>query len=155
MRASPLLLGFMIAVSPALAQGNEGAPVNIEADTNTFDTNQKIITYCGNVIVSQADMRLRANCVRAEIGLGTTINKVVADGGVVVNATTGTITGDAGTYDVGARLITVTGKVVLTSDKNVMRGSLLTYNVTTRQAKFSASGQRVQGLFMPAAGTAP
>jgi lipopolysaccharide export system protein LptA len=100
-------------------------------------------------------MRLRANCVRAEIGEGTTINKVVADGGVVVNATTGIITGDAGTYDVGAHLITVTGKVVLTSDKNVMRGSLLTYNVTTRQAKFSASDRRVQGLFTPAAGTTP
>src|SRR5690242_13513522 len=101
MRAFLLLLGILVTASPVRAQGNEGAPVNIEADTNTFDTKQKIVTYCGNVIVSQAEMRLRANCVRAEMGEGTTINKVVADGSVVVNAATGTITGDAGTYDLG------------------------------------------------------
>jgi lipopolysaccharide export system protein LptA len=71
---------------------------------------------------------------------------------VVFDAPSGSATGDNGVYDVRPRTITLTGRVVLTKEKNVMRGSSLTINLVTGVAQLGAggtSGGRVQGLFTP------
>jgi len=55
-------------------------------------------------------------------------------------------------HDVAPRLITLTGRVVLNKEKNVMRGTMLTVNLVTGKAELGAkgaSGGRVQGLFTP------
>lgn len=114
-------------------------------------------TYSGNVIVTQGDIRMRANRVRINVISGKP-NKIYADGNVVVNSASGTATGDAGVYDVAPRLITLTGHVVLTKEKNVMRGAQLTVNLVTGVANLGGGGGvtgthggggRVQGLFTP------
>ena len=49
-------------------------------------------------------------------------------------------------------LITLTGHVILTKEKNVMRGTTLTVNLATGEAQLGAKGApggRVQGLFTP------
>jgi lipopolysaccharide export system protein LptA len=94
---------------------------------------------------------MRANAVRVNIVDGKA-NKIFAKGHVVVDAPSGTATGDNGVYDVNPRLVTLTGHVVLTREKNVMRGSLLTVNLITGVATLDGGkqqGGRVQGLFTP------
>jgi lipopolysaccharide export system protein LptA len=112
-------------------------------------------TYTGNVIITQGDTRLRANRVRILIVDGHA-QTAYADGNVVANSpTSGTATGDNGVYEVAPRIITLTGHVVLTKEKNVMRGAQLTVNMVTGVAnlgggvKGQAGGGRVQGLFTP------
>lgn len=140
---------FLLSGSAAIAQVRDvDAPVTWEADDQVVDTNAKTVTTTGNVIVTQGDMRLRADTVRIEGYEGSTAERIVANTRVVVDSPTmGTATGDTAIYDIAQHLITFTGKVVLTKDKNVLRGSVLTYNLDTRQAKFSNPGRRVQGLF--------
>ncbi|HWA90579.1 MAG TPA: lipopolysaccharide transport periplasmic protein LptA [Rhizomicrobium sp.] len=134
-----------------LSQKDMAAPIEVSADRFDADLNSKTGTYTGNVLVKQGEMHLRADKVRVNVVSGKP-EKIFANGNVVFQAPSGNASGDAGVYDVAPRLITLSGRVVLTKDKNVMRGSTLTVNLATGQAQLGAKslpGQRVQGLFTP------
>jgi lipopolysaccharide export system protein LptA len=82
-----------------------------------------------------------------------------AHGHVVVDSTSGSAIGDDGVFDVVARVIHLTGHVVLTKGQNVMRGSALDVAMATGQAHLVAVGEngapaRVQGVFIPSQTTA-
>jgi lipopolysaccharide export system protein LptA len=77
-----------------------------------------------------------------------------------MTAPSGNAQGDNGVYDVRPRLVTLTGHVILTKQKNVMHGNKLVVNMVTGLAQLSSGGgpgsTRVQGLFTPPpASTAP
>ena len=152
------------AQSPLLSKHDSNAPINISADKFVADSNAKTGTWTGNVVVIQSDVRMRANSVRLNVtGKDNKPDKIFADGNVVVDSpNSGTITGDDGIYDVVAHTVTMTGKqVVLTKDKDVMRGTQLTVNLDTGKATLGAgkvpgspnapaqTGGRVQGIFTP------
>ena len=167
------VLMLMIAATPALAAApaspllskhDSNAPINISADKFVADSNAKTGTWTGNVVVIQSDVRMRANSVRLNVtGKDNKPDKIFADGNVVVDSpNSGTVTGDDGVYDVVAHTVTMTGKqVVLTKDKDVMRGTQLTVNLDTGKATLGAgkvpgspnapaqTGGRVQGIFTP------
>ena len=154
------------AAAPVLASKHDAnAPINISADKFLADSNAKTGTWSGNVLVVQGDMRMRANSVRLNVvGKDNKPDKIFANGNVVVDSpTSGTVTGDNGIYDVVARTVTMTGKVVLTREKNVMRGSQLTVNLETglatlgggAKAAGTSTGGRVQGIFTPPPSSAP
>jgi lipopolysaccharide export system protein LptA len=131
---------------------NPNAPIEVSAKNFDADANAKTATYSGDVIIRQGEVRMRADAVRINAVDGKA-DKIFARGHVVVDAPSGTATGDNGVYDVNPRLVTLTGHVVLTREKNVMRGSLLTVNLITGLAKLDSGteqGGRVQGLFTPA-----
>ena len=146
------------AAKPVLSQHDNNAPIDISSDSFQADLNGKTGTYTGNVIITQGDMKLRANSVKI-----TTVNdkadKVMATGNVVMDSPkSGTATGENGVYSVGPRTVLLTGNVVLKKGKDVMRGSQLTVNLATGQAvlgggvKSQAGTQgssRVQAVFTP------
>ena len=139
------------STSDLLGGHNSKAPINVTADSFQGDIVAKIGTYVGNVIVTQGDMKLRADRVKVNVA-DNGPSRIEATGNVVVVSKSGTATGDTGVYDVGPRIITLTGKVVLTKDKNVMRGTSLQVNLVTGQAQLQAKGSqgnRVQGIFTP------
>lgn len=151
-----LLLDVLIGVAAqaaglGLSKRDADAPIAVSADHFDADINQKSGTYSGNVLVTQGDFHLRSDKVRVNVVSGKP-DKIYATGRVVFTAPSGNAQGDNGVYDVASRLITLTGKVVLNKDKNVMRGSLLTVNLVTGQAQLGAKGTaggRVQGIFTP------
>jgi lipopolysaccharide export system protein LptA len=134
-----------------LSKRDANAPIQVSADRFDADFNSKEGTYSGNVFVSQGDFKLRADKVRVNAPTGKP-DKIFAYGNVVFAAPSGNAQGDNGVYDVAPRLITLTGKVILTKEKNVMRGSTLTVNLVTGMAQLGAKslpGGRVQGTFTP------
>ena len=135
-----------------LGMQNPNAPIEVTANNFDADATTKTAIYSGNVIVHQGEIRMHADAVRITSVNGKA-DRIFAKGHVVVDAPSGTATGDDGIYDVNPRLVTLTGHVVLTRQKNVMRGPQLTVNLITGLAKLGGSsepGARVQGLFMPA-----
>jgi lipopolysaccharide export system protein LptA len=171
-----ILLLALLTATPAMAQTSSvapsltgkhdaNAPINVSADKFQADSNAKTGTWTGNVLVVQGDMRMRANSVRLNVvGKDNKPDKILASGNVVVDSpNSGTVTGDNGVYDVVARTVTMTGKVVLTRQKDVMRGNQLTVNLETGVATLGAgartpgtnSGGRVQGIFTPPSSSAP
>jgi lipopolysaccharide export system protein LptA len=134
-----------------LSKKDTDAPINVSADHLDVDFKTKDGVYSGNVVVVQGEMRLRADKVRIQVVSGKP-NKIFANGNVVFAAPSGNAQGDNGVYDVGPRTITLTGRVILNKEKNVMRGSTLVVNLVTGQAQLDAkatAGHRVQGSFTP------
>ncbi len=152
--------GLQAAPAAKPLAGDSNAPINISSDSFQADLNAKTGTYTGNVLITQGDMKLRANSVKL-----TTVNgkadKVTASGNVVVDSPkSGIVTGENGVYSVVPRTVVMTGNVVLKKGKDVMRGMQLTVNLITGQAVLGGgvksqtpggtqSGGRVQGVFLP------
>lgn len=135
-----------------LNKHDSNAPIAVSADNFTGDFKTKVGMYSGNVIVKQGDIRMRANTVKVAVKDGKP-DRIVADGHVILDApSSGTASGDQGVYNLGPRTVTLTGHVILTKDKNVMRGTTLVINLDTGAATLDAKGTqggRVQGLFTP------
>jgi len=138
------------AANGALAHHESNAPINVTSDNFVGNFETKIGTYIGNVVVTQADYKLRADQVRVNV-VNNKPSRFDATGHVVFVSTSGTATGDNGVYDLGPRVVTLTGHVVLTKDKDVMHGTALTVNMVTGESHLTAKGApggRVQGLFV-------
>ncbi len=145
------------APKPVAGQHDNNAPITIDADNFQADLNAKSGTYTGNVVITQADMKLRANMVKLTTVNGK-VDKAVASGNVVVDSPkSGIATGDNGVYSVVPRIVVMTGNVTLKKGKDVMRGVQLTVNLATGQAVLGGgkaqagtrSTGRVQGVFLP------
>jgi lipopolysaccharide export system protein LptA len=161
-----LSCGTAFADTPPTAKHDANQPIAISADRFVAEKNpaqgnggQITGTYSGNVLITQGEIKMRANTVRINV-IGGKPDKIYANGNVVVNSPSGTATGDNGIYDVAPRLVTLTGHVVLTKGQNVMRGPQLTVNLVTGVAQLGGGrvnstvnpgggGGRVQGLFTP------
>ncbi len=150
-----LLSGGLQAATAVKPQ--EGQEINVSSDRFVADLNGKTGTFVGNVLVTQGDIRMRADQVRITSVNGKA-DKVTATGNVVVDSpASGTATGDMGVYSVGPRTVLMSGNVVLKRQKDVMRGARLTVNLATGQATLGAGPKgtpgapqgRVQGVFSP------
>jgi lipopolysaccharide export system protein LptA len=138
-----------IAVASSKCKG----VTNVASDSFEGDFQTKVGTYIGNVVVTQADCKLRADKVVAEATSGKDINRLTALGNVVFDSSSGTATGDHGVYELGPKTITLTGKVILTKGKDVMRGTLLVVDMNSGLAHLTAKGMqggRVQSTLVPA-----
>ncbi len=162
---------------------NRDQPVHIEAATLEVRDKQKEATFSGDVRVTQGDTNMRCNSlvVFYEGGPGgpgdagktktktktmTTdqpgpggeqrIKRLEARGGVVVTQKEQTVTGSLGVFDMKTNTVTVTGNVVMTQGKNVLRGDRLVVNLTSGVSRVESGKNghgRVEGLFQPGAGT--
>ena len=135
---------------------NPDAPIDISANSFDADAAAKSALYSGNVVVRQGEIMMRADTMRTNF-VNDKPATILANGRIVIDAPSGVATGDKGVYDVNPRIITLTGNVVLTKDKNVMRGSQLVVNLVTGIAKLDGGdtpgkGGRVHALFSPNSG---
>lgn len=156
------LLLALAASPPAAAQGtsdllDSDQPIEINADSLEVQQNQQLAVFRGNVDATQGRIKLRADELRVHYadgkagadGLGGSIQRIDAVGNVFIWSPSETAQGDVGVYDVGNKVITLTGQVVLTRGENVLRGQRLVMNTETGVSKIDAGGGRVKGLFVP------
>ena len=80
-------------------------------------------------------------------GGSSSISRLEAKGNVVVTQKDQVVTGETAIFDTKANLITMTGGVVLTQCKNVLRGDRLMVDMTTGVSRVESDSGRVQGLF--------
>ena len=159
---------------------NRDQPVHIEASTLEVRDKDKVATFSGNVKVTQGDTGLRSKSLMvfyeqegdnaggaeaAKTMQAATpgpdgqqkIKRLEARGSVVVTQKEQTATGDLGIFDMKTNTVTLTGNVMMTQGKNVLRGDRLVVDLTSGVSRVESgkNGQgRVQGLFVPG-GPAP
>jgi lipopolysaccharide export system protein LptA len=138
------------AAQSTLSKCDSKAPLNVSSDAFEGDFETKVGTYSGNVIVIQTVCRLRADKVNVKI-VASKPDEITADGNVVFATPSGTATGDHGVYELekDPPTITLTGKVVLTKEKNVMRGTFLVVNTDSGIAHLTSPGRRVESTLQP------
>ncbi|HEY0849900.1 MAG TPA: LptA/OstA family protein [Bradyrhizobium sp.] len=81
-------------------------------------------------------------------GGSSSIKRLEARGSVVVTQKDQVVTGDLAVFDTKANLITMSGGVVLTQCKNVLRGDRLMVDMTTGVSRVESDTGRVQALFI-------
>ncbi|MGQ7793084.1 LptA/OstA family protein [Faunimonas sp. B44] len=164
-----------IAAGSASAQGfgeaftglstDSDQPIQIEADRLEVRDAEKIAIYKGNVRVLQGATVLKTAEMRvfytgqavgggqggaggaAGAAPGSSIDRIEASGGVVVQSDTQTATGERAVFEMATDMITLTGNVVLTENDNVVRGERLVVNLKTKEAR--VEGGRVQTILAP------
>ena len=180
--AGTLAIGVSAAQAQSTVQGvpnavqgfsqNRDKPIQIEAASLEMRDKDKVATFSGNVKVVQGDTTMRSktlvvfydneqgkNAKKAGMksstpgpGGSSSIKRLEAKGGVIVTQKDQTVTGETGIFDMRSNTVTMLGGVVLTKDKNVLRGDRLVVDMTTGISRVeSDNGRGVQGMFQSSA----
>jgi len=83
------------------------------------------------------------------------IRRIEARGGVTVVTKDQNASGDLGVYDLKAKTITLTGNVIVSQGKNVLRGDRVVVDTTTGNARVESdttAQNRVRALILPSKG---
>ena len=156
---------------------NHDQPVHIQAAKLEVRDKQEVATFSGDVRVRQGDTNMRCRTLKvfyerdkksAKKGDETKTNSIEAAtpgpsgqqkirrleaiGNVVVTQKGQTASGNLGIFDMRSNTVTLTGKVVLTEGKNVLRGDKLVVNLTSGVSRIESGRDghgRVEGLFVP------
>lgn len=154
----------MISLLPAAAFAqpklSSDQPIEIASDRLEVQQDQQKAIFSGNVIAKQGDITMKSTTMtvyynnaggaESEGASGQGIDHIEAEGQVVFITPEETAQGDHAVYRANANTIDLTGNVVLTREENILKGSALNYNMTTRRSVLTAgSSGRVRGLFVP------
>jgi lipopolysaccharide export system protein LptA len=155
---------------------NRDQPIHIDAASLEVRDKDKAATFSGNVKVVQGDTTMRSKTLVVFYdndqpaaggkkpamksstpgpGGSSSIKRLEAKGGVVVTQKEQTVTGDRGVFDMRANTVTMYGNVLLTKDKNVLRGDRLIVDLTTGISRVESDSGRVSGVFQSSPAKSP
>lgn len=147
---------------------NRDKPIQIDAASLEMRDKDKAATFSGNVKVVQGDTTMLCKTLvvfydndqsskKPAMKAATpgpagssSIKRLEAQGGVTVTQKDSTVTGDRGVFDMRSNTVTMHGNVLLTKDKNVLRGDKLVVDLTTGVSRVESNSGRVQGVFQAA-----
>ena len=133
-------------------------PIQIESDRLDVREQESVAEFNGNVSVVQGPTVLKAGKMVVHYakdgGSAATgsakIERIDVSGKVYVKSETQVATGDAGSFDMNAQVLVLTGKnVVLSEGKNVASGCKLTVQMQSGKAKLESCGGRVSIVIDP------
>ena len=150
--------GFAGAMSGFSSSNNE--PIAIEADSLELRDNDKLAIFSGNVMVQQGKTTLRTRQLKVYYtgsaqGAGNQdIDRLEASGGVVVTSGDQRATGQTGVFDARRDTIVLSGNVVLSQGKDVLRGKELHVDLAAGTSRMIAEDQngnvgRVRAVLTP------
>ncbi len=160
------MLALLIALpaaafaAPPMGSTNKG-PIEITSDTLEVEQNENVAIFTGKVVAVQDDMHLTSDRMKVFYknkeqqaaakeaqapSEAQSISKIEVDGNVLMTTPTETARGLAGVYDAEKDELTLNGDVVLTKDKNILKGASLVHNMTTGKSVLrNGSGNAVSG----------
>lgn len=154
--AATLALGASVAGAQALRGHDSNAPVDFTADRIEVQDRADRVVVTGNVVVTQADMRLTANRLTVAYNRGDAveINRMDAVGDVVVTRGNEVAKGNVGIYDLDKRLITMLGNVSLVQGTSRLTGGRLLIDLKSGRSSVDgrASGGGAPGVTQSSGG---
>lgn len=170
-----ILSGLILISANAVTQNSpttlsKDTPIEIVSDALEVLQNEHKAIFTGNVIATQGTINMRAQKMTVyyredspndpsepaeAAALGKGIYRIESQGKVFFTTPQETAQGDTAIYYVDTNTINLENNVYLTRGKNVLKGSKLTYNLTSGRSVLtggSATTQttgRVRGLFVP------
>lgn len=160
-----IVSGLLISLS-AIAQEqnyNSKAPVEITADKLEVTKQNQSAVFSGNVEAKQGNITIKSDKMMVYYtenkGKGTggsSVSKVETTGNVILSTPDEKATSNIGIFEVAKNTIELSGNVVLTRGKNMVKGDKLLYNLTTGQSQLVSAAdkdgvkkERVRGVFIP------
>jgi lipopolysaccharide export system protein LptA len=156
-----LLLAPGSVTAQSLMNHNSNAPVDYAADRIELQDRANRVLLSGNVDITQAGLRLQAArmTVAYRNAGGIEIDRIDANGGVVVTKGEERASGNVGIYDFNRRIITLIGNVALRQGGNTLNGGRMVIDLTTGRStvdgrsaggapgQTGSAGGRVSGTF--------
>jgi lipopolysaccharide transport protein LptA/LPS export ABC transporter protein LptC len=137
-------------LAPAVFKTDPSAPIDVEADRLDVDDRASLAVFKGSVRAVQGDFVVHTAEMRAhytgQAGIAVAadpntksepaqLTRIEAHGKVLVTSASGQdASGDWANFDVKANKVTLGGDVVLTQEKNVVRGTRLVIDMATGQS---------------------
>ena len=146
----------LACAAPSVAQIGAGrGPIDIRADTVTFDENQRRATYRGDVDARQGDARILSDRLDIVFEAGEAdgemgeVRQISATGDVFYITPRERARGDRAVYTLEDDRIVMTGDVVVTQGDNVITGRKLTIEVETGRSTIDGQEGRVRTVITP------
>lgn len=130
--------------------GNRG-PVNVAADEMEFDYKTMVLAYRGNVVVTQADMTLRANTLRVTLVREgpQRAKEVVAEGDVRIDAGERHASGGRAVFDDTKRTVTLSDQARLKDGPNEVSGDRVVVFIDEQRSVVEGGPERVRAVLYP------
>lgn len=154
-----VLAGGMTLQAQGIASHDTRAPVSFDAGAIDFDDRANRVVLTGGVTVQQAGLTVRSQRMLANYtdAGSLDVERITANGGVVVTRGNERASGDVAIYDFNRRIITMAGNVELRRGGDVLRGGRLVIDLqsglstvdgnSSGSRNSDGSGGRVTGTF--------
>jgi len=138
-----LLGGFAI-------NGQQG-PVHIDADTMEFEYKTRILTYRGDVKVTQADLTLHSDTLRVTLDAdhADKPREIVAEGKVRIDKGARRATGGRAVFDNEARTVTLSEDAHLHDGPNEVAGEKVVVYLDEQRSVVVGGQERVRAVLYP------
>ena len=122
-----VLASGMALNAQAIASHDTSAPVAFDAGSIDLDDRRNQVVLSGGVVVKQAGLTVRSNRMLASYtdDGSLDVERITANGGVVVTRGNERASGDVAVYDFGRRIITMAGNVQLRRANDTLNGDRL------------------------------
>jgi lipopolysaccharide export system protein LptA len=132
-----------------MAGHDTSQPIQIVSDSFVVSQKTGAAEFLGNVVVSQGEFRMTADKITAvyvmENGKQTgTIDKVIANGNIVLSRPPEAAEADSAIYTIADSTVLMEGNVMLTQDKNMIVGQKILINLIAGSATIEG---RVKTVF--------
>lgn len=152
-----LFIASLLVFSQAAAQGVDVSfgglkadttlPVEVTADSLKVDQRNGNAVFTGNVLVIQGEMRLSAASIRVEYTEdGKKIDKIYADGDVLLVSATDAAKADAAVYTIATGGVVLTGNVLLTQGETAIASERMVVDLKNGTGQLDG---RVTTTFIP------
>lgn len=144
-----VLAGGMTLNAQVIASHNTRAPVSFDAGSIDFDDRANRVVLSGGVIVTQAGLTVRSNRMLANYtdAGSLEVQRITANGGVVVTRGDERASGDVAVYDFNRRIITMAGNVALRRGGDTLNGGRLVIDL--QSGRSTIDGRAAGGSSAP------
>lgn len=127
------LAGGIALNAQTIASHNTNAPVSFDAGSIDFDDRANRVVLTGGVTVNQAGLTVRSNRMLANYtdDGALDVERITANGSVVVTRGNERASGDAAVYDLNRRIITMAGNVQLRRGGDTLNGGRLVIDLAS------------------------
>ncbi|MFN8644498.1 MAG: lipopolysaccharide transport periplasmic protein LptA [Candidatus Binatia bacterium] len=125
--------------------------MQVDADAMEFDYKTMVLSYRGNVVVTQADMTLRSDTLRVTLDRegAQRPKEVVAEGDVRIDAGTRHASGGRAVFDDAKRTVTLSERARLTDGPNEVAGERVVVYIDEQRSVVEGGPERVRAVLFP------
>ena len=134
-----------------LTARNRNEPISVRSDKLEFSYRERLLTYTGQVVVTQGDLTLKADVLKVTISEDQLqkLEQIIALGGVEITQGSRAASGGKAVFDQRHRTIELSENAVLTEGPNKISGDRVTVYLDEERSVVEGGDRRVQALLFP------
>jgi lipopolysaccharide export system protein LptA len=141
------------AIFGDLSLRNRREPIQVKSDKLEFSYKQRLLTYSGEVVVTQGDLTLHADRLEVQINDsaegGDRLEQIIATGNVDIAQGKRAASGGRAVFDQRRRTIVLSENAVLSEGPNRISGERVVVYIDEERSVVEGGDRRVQAVLYP------